>query len=272
MPHFILKLTLILLVASIVSCSFDDSGMPPLEPFSKREQERIGNRIHFAVLAASGYDLVPQVPPFDTTLVALTNSWYSQLTLGIQKDLSSPSANRWDKDREWIVTLIDNPDEIAVAAPGGYLYLSTGLLRALDREDQLFFVMALEAAAARGDFAMNKLISRFGTDPLRRLARGVQGATVPPAQDLAEWLFSLDYTPNEIDRLDESAADLMCSSSVYSPSSLTQVLNELSDSGWWKTHRNYPQRGEGWDEREFPGCGTRTTVGAYSQRIKPFLP
>lgn len=272
MPHFMKLFATVLCLGLLSSCSFDDSGTPPLEPFSKREQERIGNRIHFAVLAASGYEFVLQVPPFDTTIIELTNTWYAQLTAGIQKDLSSPTTEKWDKDRPWIVTLIDDPDIIAVAAPGGYLYLSTGMLNTLDRENQLFFVMALEAAAVRQEIAMRRLIEEFGTNPLRRLARGVQGPTVPSASDLSDWLFAQSYSASEIDLLDEDAAVLMCSSSIYSPTGLSEVLGRMPDSGWWWEHRTYPGRGADWSGRAFPNCGTRTTVGLYAEKVKPYLP
>jgi hypothetical protein len=272
LPTFQKILFVLFISAGMSACTFDDSGMPPVEPFSKKEQERIGNRIHFAVLAASGYDLVPQVPPFDSTLFDLTSEWYTQLTAGIQKDISSPSSDRWDKDRPWIVTLLDHPDEIAVAAPGGYLYLSTGLLSALDRESQLYFVMALEAAAVRQQVAMNRLIAQFGTDPLRRIARGVQGAGVPSANALTDWLFSQAYSPSEIEELDASAAEIVCESSLFSPSDLSRVLDLLDENKWWKIHRSFPGRGADWKEREFQSCGTISTVGLYTQKIQPYLP
>lgn len=240
--------------------------------FSKRERERLGNRLHLSVLSESGFDLLPQVPPYDENIYQLTNDWYSQLTDGLQRDLSSPASSRWDKDRPWIVTVLETPQQIAVGAPGGYLYLSTGLLQELRWESELYFVMALEAAAVQEEEALRGLISAFGAEPLRRLLRGEEGPGVPQPAALADWLFSHGFEPAELDRLDEAAAELVCGSSLYTPQSLISVLQRLPESGWWGVHRSYPGRGAGWSERNFSPCGYRNTSGLYQERILPNLP
>lgn len=266
---------LLLLLALLLCGACTDNTALPDEVdsfFSKRERERLGNRIHLAALSASGYDLLPQIAPYDTSIYRLTNEWYSQLTTGIQRDLSSPLSTRWDKDRPWIVTIMETPQQIAVAAPGGYLYLSTGLLSALRWESELYALMALEAAAVQEEEALRSLITAFGAEPLRRLLRGEEGPSLPQPADLADWLFSYAHGEVVLRKLDEAAAELVCNSSLYAPQGLLSAQERLPASGWWGMNRSYPGRAADWADRDYTACGQRNTLGLYQESILPNLP
>jgi predicted Zn-dependent protease len=107
------------------------------------------------------------------------------------------------KDRfEWKVYIInDNNTLNAFCAPGGYIYIYTGLIHYLESEDELIGVLGHEMAHADRRHSTDQLTKNYGL----ALLVGIIAATVGEAQlaEIAAGLTSLAFS-----RKDENEADV----------------------------------------------------------------
>jgi beta-barrel assembly-enhancing protease len=100
------------------------------------------------------------------------------------QQIAAPLVQRALKDRpgvEYRFTVLDDPRQInAFAAPGGFLYVYSGLLLAADDEAELAGVLAHEIGHIVGRHSANQLAAQFGIQFLTTIALGEeasQGAT-----------------------------------------------------------------------------------------------
>lgn len=74
---------------------------------------------------------------------------------------------------EWRVKIIDQDEVLnAFAAPGGYIYVYTGLIKFLDSEDQLAGVMGHEIAHAARRHSTSQMTKIYGLSALSSLLTG----------------------------------------------------------------------------------------------------
>ncbi len=99
--------------------------------------------------------------------------------------VAAPLVQRALKDRpgvEYRFTVLDDPRQInAFAAPGGFLYVYSGLLIAAEDEAELAGVLAHEIGHIVGRHSANQLAAQFGIQLLSAIALGEeasQGATI----------------------------------------------------------------------------------------------
>ncbi len=102
-------------------------------------------------------------------------------------------------DFEWEVKIINKDVKNAFAAPGGYIYVYTGLIKYLETENQLAGVLAHEIAHADLRHSVNQMVKQYGAKVLLDVVLGKnQGALTEIAKGLAGKKFS---------RNDEAEAD-----------------------------------------------------------------
>lgn len=100
----------------------------------------------------------------------------------------------------WQMRIIDNDTTLnAFAAPGGYIYFYSGLIKFLDNEADLAGVMAHEIAHAARRHSTDQMTQKFGVSLLLNLALGKNPGKLA---QVAAGLASLKFT-----RSDEKEAD-----------------------------------------------------------------
>ncbi len=92
------------------------------------------------------------------------------------------------------VKVLDDPKQVnAFAVIGGYLYVYSGLLLAMEDEAELAGVLAHEIGHIVGRHSVNQLVGRFGLDVLKELAFGKDPHQIGQlAAQLASTRFSRD--------------------------------------------------------------------------------
>lgn len=106
-------------------------------------------------------------------------------------------------DRPWRVVLVLEPEPFTCHAPGGQIYVSTGLVETMETASQLVGLLAHELAHAQLRHSMLLLTQAHGPERVAALARGEQDAV---RQDLAaNWAASGSFTRSS--QVSELAAD-----------------------------------------------------------------
>jgi hypothetical protein len=87
--------------------------------------------------------------------------------------------NVYYKDKfEWKVKIIQDDNTLnAFCAPGGYIYIYTGLIKYLDSEDELIGVLGHEMAHADRRHSTDQLTKNFGLSLLIGIVTGTTGQT-----------------------------------------------------------------------------------------------
>ncbi|NJB84443.1 putative Zn-dependent protease [Lewinella marina] len=106
------------------------------------------------------------------------------------------------------VTLIDQPVDNAFAAPGGYLFVYTGLLKSLAGPDQLAGVLAHEIAHAAERHSTQQATKRFGLATLERLLTGADNSGI--LAQIAGQLINLGFSRADEAEADARSVDYLC--------------------------------------------------------------
>ena len=148
---------LIMLILAFSSCR-KDLSIPLSSDFTKQKREHLGDLVKVTISADPvNFPALPLSNNFDSTYWYI-QKLYNQVTNAMRVDGFAPEHNRWNSIREWQVTIL-NQDELKTAfiTPAGHLYLSTGLLKSLTKENQLYYILAFEATLMNEKFLFNRL-------------------------------------------------------------------------------------------------------------------
>lgn len=114
--------------------------------------------------------------------------------------LSSPEV-KFKNEFEWQLRIIQDDNTLnAFAAPGGYIYIYTGLMKYLDKVDHLAGVLAHEIAHADQRHSTSQLTKQYGLEILVSIAS--RNATSEQLGQIAAGLTQLGFS-----RADEADAD-----------------------------------------------------------------
>lgn len=143
---------------------------------------------------------------------------------GVGKALAAKSRR---PNLPWTFIIVDSPDKNAFTMPGGYIFITTGALRAMENEAQLAAVLAHEIA---------HVDARHGVDQIKRalLARGILvsalGSSPEAAQvvgQIASTIVLRGYGREAELQADELGASL-ASKANYDPRQLAAFLRTLA--------------------------------------------
>ena len=269
-------LTAILLLFSCSSC-IKETPLPKPSDFDKKKREILGDLIKEAILGqADVFPILPNQAPFDTVYWYL-QKLYDQATNSIRVDHQSPRINKWNFDRKWSVIILDNDaDKIAFAVPGGHLFISTGFLKSLSREYELYYIFAFEASLMNHRYILNRLITEFNSQVLYDLSVGKTPSKNISPTDLAHSFFELKYHPEIVALGDQRAVKLICKSSLYDRTGLIPILKHSEDDDHWiRTRPSYAGRSniENLTRYKVDGsCGTLKSNGGYKRYVWEKLP
>ncbi len=132
------------------------------------------------------------------------------------------------EDFEWEVVILQD-DEIrsAFAAPGGKIFIYTGLLKFIKAENELMTILAHEIAYVESQKLMNYLAAKYSKD-LFFLGDILLGNEVDGMNELCNYLKDLIYSPEEVIVADDFAIDLICPFQ-YNALGMKSILDDAAD-------------------------------------------
>ncbi len=258
------------------TCNVVEPEPPKPSEFSKQQREKLGNIIHAAILTTpEEFPILPNVAPYDK-LYDFTQLLYNLASHIPHNDTKSPDVNRWDLDRRWTVTILDQERAINFIAPGGNLYISTGMLKTLRYESELFYLFAFEVCLMDERYLFNRLLNEYNTSLIEEAIKELPSVNTPSARDLARTISELNFDEEQVREIDEFAASLICNSSQYNRKSIIEILtirlNEVAD---WSTKRpSYYGRVEHVESlsvEDAGTCGNLSTLGKYQEFVLDIL-
>jgi len=263
-----LLLAYLLLVTT--NCTEDFEPGPEPEDITKEKRERLGNLIHETILSASNdFPLLDRSEKGDSVIQNYLQTLYNQATLQILLDRSSIVDNRWDLDRPWQVTVIDEPNRFAFSAPGGYFYISSGFLAGLGKGYEIYYLMAFEAINISEDFLLNSLIREYGITNLLNLTDQPDSFSPLALAEIVEFIQkNLNYETSVVQEIDELTAQLICETSVFDRFGIIPILDAIDFREQWRdTRPSYSDRLEYINSLRVERCGEIKSTGAYKKFV-----
>ncbi|PHK99464.1 peptidase M48 [Neolewinella marina] len=158
------------------------------------------------------------------------------------------------------VAIIDQDVENAFATPGGFLYVYTGLILALETEDELAGVLAHEIAHSAERHSTDQLTQQFGLSTLLSLITG--GADPGLISQVAGSLLTLSFSRGDETEADERSVDYLCNTQ-YAANGAAGFFESIQDGPsppeFLSTHPNPDNRVEAINQRAADkGCSTET--------------
>lgn len=190
-----LRLFLLCLLGGLTACS----GGPDINVFPVSQDVQLGRQAAREVLGQP-----EEFPVLSPQVHAGAYAYVQGMVDEIVARGSVPYADVFPYE----VTLIDREVNNAFAAPGGYLFVYTGLIRSLDGPDQLAGVLAHEIAHAAERHATQQATKRFGLATLERLVTGGDNAGV--LTQLANQLINLGFSRADEAEADARSVDYLC--------------------------------------------------------------
>lgn len=255
------------------------NNVEPLKPseFNKELRERLGDITRVAIVKDDdNFKILPNVPPYDTTVYWYVQNLYDQVVNPLRIDNQSTEADRWNYDRLWRVTILDEENLNAYAIPGGHFYITTGLLKALETEHELYYVLAFEASLMNEKLLLNRLISEYNTSKLENIINNIPTEDGTNPRGVALSLKDLDFNDEDVLETDFLTSDLICKTSVYDRKGIIPILDRLgSNSNFTWLENRYFDNSTRKDLVEnvinAENCGTVKTNGGYQRYILDIL-
>lgn len=155
-----------LLILAFNGCKKSD---PVDYVFAPSDDVQLGSQLHDEILANP--DEYPLLSESDYPEA------YAYLQ-GLCDKIVATDKLKHDSDFTYKVHIIDADVLNAFAAPGGYLYFYTGLIKFLDEEDDLMGVMGHEIAHADNRHSVKQMLELYGVQLLLSAALGDNPSTV----------------------------------------------------------------------------------------------
>jgi predicted Zn-dependent protease len=176
-------------------------------------------------------------------------------------------------DFVWSLKIIDDDEVLnAFAAPGGHMYVYTGLIRFLDREDDLAGVLGHEIAHADRRHSTQQLTKRYGIATLIGLVLGEDPGLLA---EIAAGLVSLSFSRTDESEADEFSVYYLCDGH-YAANGAAEFFRKLDGASvpaFLSTHPNPDNRVEAIDALAAElGCSTEPYADAQYQALLDALP
>ncbi len=277
MTNRIAVILYLLVITLTLSCREELELVTNPSDFVKEKREELGDRIQIAIAQnPDSFPVLPNIPPYDTTVYWYVQTLYNQATNSLRLDHLATDDNHWDFDRPWRVTILDDPGLNAFGVPGGHFYISTGFLKALETEHELYYVLAFEAMLINERTLLNRLITEHNTNKLSNIGKRIPNDDGTDAFTLAMTLSNLLFDESEVMQNDEYTANQICSSSIFNRQGILSVLDRLQNDSTFKwlenryydspTRRDYVQL-----VLDPGGCGSFIQNGGYERYVLSVL-
>jgi len=274
-PRLIIGLTFICLSALFSGCK-EPIEPPSSESITKPDRENLGKRllglmqnrpVDYPILENAGQD---------TLVYQFVQTLYNQATAMMRLDLNSPASNRWSQERDWSVYILDRDELIdAFSLPGGDLFITTGFLKNLEREYELFYLLSFEANLINEKYLLNRMVSEYNTVNLRSIIDGAVESNGIAAAQIMKDAIEFVFNESEVGDIDAVTVSSICNTSVYRGDGVTEIIaHEAGMTNYWLQKRmSYSGRGAATVDlaEETGNCGSLRTTGAYQEFVLDIL-
>lgn len=234
--------------------------------FSINEDLKIGQQV------ATEIESDPTVKVLSETQYAEAYSYIRNLT---NKVLASNDIT-YRTEFPWRVKIIQDDKTLnAFCAPGGYIYVYTGLIKYLDTEDQLAGVMGHEIAHADKRHVTDNMTKAYGYETLFAIFFGDDQGQLA---DIAKGLINLKYSRNAEREADDYSVLYLCDTEYQANGAagfFEKIINEGQSGGtpeFLSTHPNPDNRVESINNKaKAENCGIQPSGNNYA-RFKALLP
>lgn len=187
--------------------------------FSTEEDLEIGLQMHNQIVSSPG-----TYPLLDKNQYPLAYTYISDVTEAI---LKSPAILHRDEFK-WEVTIIRNDSVLnAFCTPGGYIYVYTGLIKFLDKEEELAGVLGHEIAHADLRHATDQMTKTYSIRLLVSFFTGGQGDFL---SNIGINLLGLSFSRSDEKEADEHSV-LYLNDTDYDPKGFGNFFTHLSEKG-----------------------------------------
>jgi predicted Zn-dependent protease len=128
----------------------------------------------------------------------------------------------------WELYIIDDPETLnAFCAPGGYIYVYTGIVKYLDEEDHFAGVMGHEIAHAAQRHSTQQLSKAYGVSVLLGVIFGSDPGLIA---QVAAGLLSLEFSRTDESEADEYSVYYLCDTD-YAANGTAGFFQKIVDEG-----------------------------------------
>jgi predicted Zn-dependent protease len=174
---------------------------------------------------------------------------------------------------DWEFYLIEDDATLnAFAAPGGYIWVYSGLIKFLDEEDDLAGVLGHEIAHADRRHATKQLTKAYGLEAVLGVVLGDDAGAIA---DLAAGLVGLEFSREDESEADDYSVFYLCDT-VYAADGAASFFEQIESSGlpaFLSTHPDPENRVEAIRGlAEELGCNTDSWTAGDYEAFKAALP
>jgi predicted Zn-dependent protease len=258
---------LLVLAAALAGCD-EGAQVPDLNLFSIQDDKDLGKEL----------DKEIEANPKDYGVIldrAEHPEAYAHLDR-IRDEILASGEVDYAKQFDWETHLIHDDEVLnAFAAPGGYIYVYTGLLRYLDQEDHFAGVLGHEIAHAANRHSTEQMTKAYGVATLLQL---VLGKNPGLAAEIAAGLVSLEFSREDETEADQYSVFYLCETS-YAADGTAGFFEKIEAEGGYEipeflsTHPSSSSRVE--DIRALArgeGCSTEPSPNADWDAFLDALP
>lgn len=138
---------------------------------------------------------------------------YSYLK-AIRNDILNSGAVKHANDFPWEIYIVKDDEVLnAFCAPGGYIYVYTGLIKALDQKSALAGIMGHEIAHADRRHMTNQLTKQYGMQTLLDILLGENRGML---SEIATGLVSLKFSRSDETDADKHSVKYLCPTHYHS--------------------------------------------------------
>ncbi|MDX2002580.1 MAG: M48 family metalloprotease [Chitinophagales bacterium] len=215
LPKFI-SIVAIFLIVFATGCNKNDRS---LNIFSIEDDKELGAQLD------------QQIASDPSTYPILSEAQYPQAYQHLRRirDKILNSGNVYYKDEfEWQVKIINDDNTLnAFCAPGGYIYVYTGIIKYLETEDQFAGVLAHEIAHADRRHSTDQMTKVYGIETLLSLVLGTNQNVLT---QIAEGLLTLKFSRSNEEEADEYSVRYLCPTD-YNAAGAAGFFQKMLDNG-----------------------------------------
>lgn len=255
------KYLLLVCLFLFVGCRRDLYDVPYPSDITKDHREAIGEYINERIFDDPINYPVLEKTETNATAFSLIQALYDQVTNTMRLDNKSPDSNRWSNGRKWQIRIINLDKQMAFSVPGGDLYISKGILKALNSESELYYLLAMEATLMNERYLLREMIKAYSTRTLMSIAEN-QSSTDPRINDITLAIPQITFGVELSDIISYQVSETICDSSIYSPLKAEQLEDQLMKTDQWLSTRPI---------KKFKdlsnNCGNVDTKGLYQTEV-----
>jgi len=200
-------------------CKDEDEGGGGFNLFTVQDDIELGMQLRDEVLAnPQEYPVLEESQHPDA---------YAYLR-GIRDEILATNELAYTDEFPWEVYLIDDPETLnAFAAPGGYIFVYSGLIKFLEEKDDFVGVMGHEMAHADNRHSTQQLTQQYGVSFLLGILLGEDQQLI---SDVLGSLVSLRFSRDDESEADRFSVIYLCETS-YAANGAAGFFQKLIDEG-----------------------------------------